>query len=486
MSAKATSGIHINKRLSTLELNGGNPALSRNWQEPVDLKIKGGIQVFKTLCVAGNIDVDQNFTVCGNLTSKNIFAGNISSSLSAVNVSGNICGNIKVNGDTVVKQMKSTGPLTTGSFEHYGWLGPCVQNSMQDTEVCALDNDTITFVSSGTTVATITKKGGIQYGTGTATGKYATASGFGTMAIGNFSHAEGNVTVSSGLASHAQNVRTTASGDYSHAQGESTTASSMASFAQGRSTISSGRSSHAEGLSTVASGAATHVEGRSNTGPTDYSYLEGSMNMSSTATGIDHMEGLSNLATTGSGASGLAHIEGGSNLSTGYVSHIEGCQNEASSGYCHVGGYQAIGSQHAQWARSAGRISVDGDAQTSMFHLRTEIMGNISQSLDLNFPTAPQLFPIVPTGECWMMEIQLVGRDEISSDYYAEKIECLASNDSGTLTVQATPIHKFEIGTLVGTTTSLSASGTDLVLEVTSASINPTRWAATLLVTQVF
>jgi hypothetical protein len=480
-----TSAINIFKRLSTLEINGGKSA-TRNWLEPVDLKVKGGIQVFKTLYAVGNIEVDQNLSVSGNLSADTIFAGYISSGLSAVNVAGNLCGNIIIQGNTVINELKTTNNLTTGSFEHYGWLGSSIHNSMQDTQISTRKNNTIVFKLNGTDRLVMNNVGGIQYGTGVASGVSSHASGSDTVSSGKFSHAEGISTTSSGYASHAENMGTTASGIYSHAEGITTTASGYASHAQGKNSVSSARSSHVEGLSNTVGGNVSHGEGFGNTVLSPFSYVEGTSNMSSSFNGVDHIEGRTNISSDNmNNESGLNHMEGESNNCTGYGCHLEGGFNVSSNKYTHVGGHSAKADQLCQWARASGKISTLGDAQTSMFHIRTEIMGATTGQLDMNYPISPEIFPKVDNGECCMFEVHLVGRDETSTDYFAQKIEALAVNISGVVTIQSNVLHTFQTGTLMGASSNITAQESNIVVSVTSSSSDITRWAGTLIVTHV-
>jgi hypothetical protein len=479
-----TSAINIFKRLSTLEINGGKPA-TRNWLEPVDLKVKGGIQVFKTLYTVGNIEVDKNLIVSGDFFSSNIYAGFISAGLSSVNVAGNLCGNILVQGNTVIKELQTTNNLITGSFDHYGWLGSSVHNSMDDTQISANDNDTISFKLNGTNRLVMTSTGGIQYGTSTSTGAFSHASGSNSLSSGKYSHAQGINTISSGYASHAENMNCTASGEYSHSEGISSTASGYASHVQNKTNTSSGRSTHAEGIAVTVSGNVSHGEGSGATVLSPFSYVEGVSNMSSSFAGIDHIEGRTNISSDIDNQSVLNHIEGESNSCTGYGCHIEGAFNDVSGSYAHVGGHSSKANQLCQWSRSSGKISTVGDAQTSMFHIRTEIMGATIGQLDMNYPTSPLIFPKVETGECCMFEVHLVGRDETSTDYFAQKIETLAINTLGSLTVQSNVLHTFETGTLIGTSANIIAQDSNIIVSVTSPSSDITRWAGTLIVTQV-
>lgn len=66
-----------------------------------------------------------------------------------------------------------------------------------------------------------------------ATGDYALAEGYNTLARGLYSHAEGYGTVAFADATHAEGYNTRADGDYSHAGGYNTTSSGQASFVHG-------------------------------------------------------------------------------------------------------------------------------------------------------------------------------------------------------------------------------------------------------------
>lgn len=535
-------GINTFKRLSSLELNAGISPVSRNWLERVDLKIKGGAQIFKTLRVCGNIEMDHDLVVRGDLSTGAVYAGNISSNLSKANVKGNLCGNIVVRGDTVVNNLKTTGNFTTGTFERYGWLGSRVNSSMEDTSVCANDNNTITFINSMNRNLMFTDKQSIVQGMCNCTGVSAAAFGNRCVATGDYSHAEGNATISSGLASHSENVGTIATGDYSHAEGCLTTSSGFASFSSGKNTTSSGRGSHSEGLYNTVSGACSHVEGVGCKITSDYSYVEGRENISTSLQGMDHIEGLKcksvskstsksastsalsfNSSNTMTGHNnhndhtdrgghnvlcGLNHVQGELNTATGFCGHIEGSECVGESKYVHVGGCQAKADQYSQWARSAGKINKIGDAQTSIFHLRTKIVGSTRNQLDLVYPEEPKVYPVIKPGNCWMFELQLVGKDTTSKDYYATKINGMAYNlhqvqstssppspprPSSPLRVMSNVVHIFSTGTLKNTKVRIEKitnnSGFEyldgsFVVGIKSSSPNVTKWAATLIATQ--
>ena len=170
-----------------------------------------------------------------------------------------------------------------------------------------------------------------------ATGSYALAEGYGTLASGDVSHAEGDSTIASGLGSHAEGLGTLASGDRSHAQGSNTLASGYGSHAEGEQTYATGGASHAEGLDSRASGDVSHAEGEGTTASGYASHTEGNY---TTASGdYSHTEGTFSLAS-----GSISHAEGRQTTASGFASHAEGSFSTASGGYSHAGGLSSTAS----------------------------------------------------------------------------------------------------------------------------------------------
>lgn len=122
-----------------------------------------------------------------------------------------------------------------------------------------------------------------EFGTATASGRYAFAEGVDGLATGDSAHTEGQSTTSSGIASHAEGGAATASGDTSHAEGNGTTASDEAAHAEGFTTTASGLYSHAEGESTTASGRASHAQGRGTIASSAHQSVLGTWNVADAA-----------------------------------------------------------------------------------------------------------------------------------------------------------------------------------------------------------
>ena len=172
-----------------------------------------------------------------------------------------------------------------------------------------------------------------------ATGNYAIASGYNTLASGNQSSAEGEDTVAQGKASHAEGRDTVAGNDYSHAEGHDTTASGIASHAEGNGTIAEGDYSHAEGMSDstgtlIARGIASHAEGFVTLAHGNYS-----------------------------------HAEGWKTIASGTSSHSEGNLTVASGEYSHVGGQGYVDGS------STAYVIADGDV--SFAHQFSDGMGQL-------------------------------------------------------------------------------------------------------------
>ena len=172
-----------------------------------------------------------------------------------------------------------------------------------------------------------------------ATGNYAIASGFNTLASGNQSSAEGEDTIAQGKASHAEGYDTLAENDYSHAEGFGTIAQGVASHAEGNHTLAEGDYSHAEGLSDstgslIARGIASHAEGFVTLAHGNYS-----------------------------------HAEGWETIASGTSSHSEGNLTVASGEYSHVGGQGYVDGS------STAYVIADGDI--SFVHQYSDGMGQI-------------------------------------------------------------------------------------------------------------
>ena len=177
-----------------------------------------------------------------------------------------------------------------------------------------------------------------------ATGDYALAEGYITLASGFASHAEGRQTQATGIASHAEGRQTQATGITSHAEGYLTKAHGNYSHAEGGASRASGLYSHSEGSGTIASGVVSHAEGLVTKALGDYSHSEGQN-------------------TTAGG--GVSHAEGSNTIASGYSSHAEGYLTKADGDYSHAQGYETTASGY--YSHSGGYYS-KANGETSFIH----------------------------------------------------------------------------------------------------------------------
>ena len=177
-----------------------------------------------------------------------------------------------------------------------------------------------------------------------ATGDYALAEGYITLASGFASHAEGRQTQATGIASHAEGRQTQATGITSHAEGYLTKAHGDYSHAEGGASRASGLYSHSEGSGTIASGVVSHAEGLVTKALGDYSHSEGQN-------------------TTAGG--GVSHAEGSNTIASGYSSHAEGYLTKADGDYSHAQGYETTASGY--YSHSGGYYS-KANGETSFIH----------------------------------------------------------------------------------------------------------------------
>jgi len=168
---------------------------------------------------------------------------------------------------------------------------------------------------SGGTVSGLLTLGNLIVGSGTASGIYSVAQGYGNRADGLTSHAEGWGTSATGNSSHAEGQSTQALGARSHAEGAGSKAVGYNSHAEGQNTTASGANSHAEGEATKAHGDASHAEGK-------WTLAEGY---------VSHAEG---YETEASGS--FSHAEGLRGKATGLASHAAGAYASATNDYTYV------------------------------------------------------------------------------------------------------------------------------------------------------
>jgi len=234
--------------------------------------------------------------------------------------------------------LSSDMTITGGTFDAGTGIATFVNNSGNTFDVTGfLTGMTDTFVTGGTYnagTATFTNTagntfdvngfftGGDTYFTSGSTGLYSikAINDSSVDASGDYAFAEGFRTLASGIATHAEGQFSVASGEYSHAEGLSTLSSGQNSHAEGQETSATTYNTHAEGIGTLASGMAAHAEGYSSKATGIHSHAQNTYN---TANGF-----YSHAAGSGSTASGVASfVHSVGSMLTGDRSAILGGQN---------------------------------------------------------------------------------------------------------------------------------------------------------------
>ena len=333
-----------------------------------------------------------------------------------------------------------------------------------------------------------------------ARGERASASGDGSFASG-----KADVTAllsASGLCSHVfgradgtgQNI---ASGigamctGYS-LSGQNNIASGNGSFVAGTGCRATASRAVAMGLNNLSSGQNSFTSGNGNTASASGSVAMGNGGVSSgdasTTLGLN-CQATNDGATAGgndsvaNGQYSFAH--GFSNLADAFYSTCFGqettCAPSALGGF--ADGVSARAISRAQWCRASGKIAIDGDAQTSMYHYSGVTSATAITELFLGSAGSRA---VVPNNHSWNCTLDIVGRCMVTNGDYCEKFLICVRNASNILSFTKISMAKIENGILVGSVISISSfMGNSLVVSVAAPNASLTHWAATLTVTQV-
>ncbi len=254
-----------------------------------------------------------------------------------------------------------------------------------------------------------------------------------------------NINVASGFTSTiGGGENNTASGDNSTVSGGNGNTASFSSA--GNSTVGGGSGNTASGDNSVIAG------GSSGTASGDYSTISGGNQ------------------NTASGLSGYASVGGGyRNSATGTASSIPG-------------GLQAVASNYGQMAQASGAFSADGDAQTSVFVVRSQTTNAAATSLFLD-GVGMQIN--VPTNGAMNFKVRIVGKTAGSpATVGAWEISGVIYNNGGIATI---------VGANVTTTYNAAGWGVPTVtgnlskmdIKVTGAIGTTINWVARVETTEV-
>jgi hypothetical protein len=355
----------------------------------------------------------------------------------------------------------------------------------------------------------------------TATGENGIAIGSNTVAGTTFSHrnsvAIGNSTTSSQRIraenTHAVAIGTSyygpvnAGGDGSLAIGTGlTSASASGSVAFGAYAQAAAAQAMALGESYAAgadSFAAAIANNTSSYGATGSNSVAIGATAKATATRSICLSGLDNIASgTYSMVAGGAYNSstgtysfsaGQSNVAAGGYSTItggRGNETKSSADYSVASGYNSVASVQGQIAHSAGRFSLDGDAQTGTFVLRSDTTDATPEALTSNNSTAGTTNQVIlPNNSAFAFHGTIVARQQASAGTAcaAWKIEGLIRREGSAGTTVLVNSATTVLDNTPGWGMTLSADTTNggLKIEVTGAAATNIRWVATVNTSEV-
>ncbi len=320
------------------------------------------------------------------------------------------------------------------------------------------------FASGKADVAALLSASGVgshAFGRAEGTGQNV-ASGVGAMCTGRALTGQNNV----------------ASGDGSFVSGTGCSAIATQAVAMGFGNVSSGVRSFSAGNGNTASAAGSVALGTGGVSSGDASFTLG---LDCQATDDGALAGGNDCVANGR----YSFSHGLSNLSDAFYSTTFGqettCSPGALAGF--ADGIYARAISRAQWCRASGKIAVNGDAQTSMYHYSGVTSATGPTELFLGGAGERA---IVPTNHSWNGTLDIVGRSMISNHDYCEKSLICVRNIANVLTFSKIIIAKLENGIMIGSSVALSSfMGNKLVIAVSPPSASLAHWAATLTVTQV-
>ena len=245
-------------------------------------------------------------------------------------------------------------------------------------------------------------------------------------------------------------------------------------------TIGGGSSNEATG------GSATVAGGSGNVASESYTTIAG---------GADGVASGTN-ATVGGGSDnqaigGYATIAGGESNSAGAQNATVGGgeYNQANAAYSTVsGGYQAVASHYGQWAYSSGMFGNFGDAQTSLYTLRTLTTSAGATELFLD-GTAGSNRLTIPNNTVWAFEILVVGRSNTAGGHAGAgySVTGVIENAAGVVSLIGTPTISVLGEDVSAWNIAVTANNTSDALIITATGTTGTsiRWVAMVRTVEV-
>ena len=321
-------------------------------------------------------------------------------------------------------------------------------------------------------------------------GQVALASGIDAVSIGRLSDANGTNSVALGRNTQAVPANSTAIGLNSGGT-SSTTATGTGSMALG--------GSYASGADSFAAAIANNTSSYGATGANSVAIgnLAKATGSSSIAIGF---------SATASGSYGF--VAGGQyNESIGDYSFSAGQSNVARASYSTIiggrgnetttnalysvaSGYQSVASIHGKIVHSAGRFSLDGDAQAGTFVLRSDTTNATPEALTTDNSAAGTTNQIIlPNNSAYAFHGTIVARQQASAGTAcaAWKIEGLIRREgsAGTTVLVNSATTVLDNTPAWGMALSADTTNGGLKIEVTGAAATNIRWVATINTSEV-
>ena len=208
-----------------------------------------------------------------------------------------------------------------------------------------------------------------------------------------------------------------------------------------------------------------------------------------------HTEG--NTTLTGNLAA-AAHAEGLGTQAMAAYSHVEGFRSSSQllAEASHAMGVNATTLNVGQFAIGGGRFERgSGDIQTNVFtlgYLSDASKEPTTFDLQSGFGTNGEIITeedtmTLPVSSSWFGQYQIIGRDTTTGDLFTQLRVFSASSCNGGVTVKGQgTLGGMAYGTMKDEEVRIGSVGHSIRIRVTSRCENETRWACTVLVTQVF
>jgi hypothetical protein len=259
-----------------------------------------------------------------------------------------------------------------------------------------------------------------------ATGNYAFACGYSTLAQGDDSFSTGNATKSSGDNSFACGEGSESSGQISFAHGRLTIASGLYSFVSGNLSQATGITSNAFGHNTLASGNYSYAQGHTTVASGIYSHAEGGGTQSTEE--ASHAEGIHTLA------SGYAsHAQNYHTTSSGMHSSAFGYHTTASGTSSLSTGIYSVAHRHGTISHSSGIFNIAGDSQKIDEMLSVATTNNVADYMQNADSTDGILIPTDCTAnvDIRVVAVQTGGTAGTVGDSFSQNAKLCVKNVAG-------------------------------------------------------